>query len=29
MYAVARLNAEDIEAKVLQVLGVDVLDKRA
>ena len=29
MYAVARLNAEDIEAKVLGVLGVDVLDKRA
>ncbi|MGP6088118.1 1-deoxy-D-xylulose-5-phosphate synthase [Antarctobacter jejuensis] len=29
MYAVARLNAEDIEAKVLQVLGVEVLDKRA
>ncbi len=29
MYAVAKLNAEDIEAKVLQVLGVEVLDKRA
>jgi 1-deoxy-D-xylulose-5-phosphate synthase len=29
MYAVAKLNAEDIEAKVLNVLGVEVLDKRA
>ena len=29
MYAVAGLNAEDIEAKVLEVLGVDVLGKRA
>ena len=29
MYAVARLNAEDNEAKVLQVLGVEVLGKRA
>ncbi|MFW2588905.1 1-deoxy-D-xylulose-5-phosphate synthase [Sagittula sp. SSi028] len=29
MYAVAKLNAEDIEAKVLQALGVEVLDKRA
>ena len=29
MYADARLNAEDIEAKVLDVLGVQVLDKRA
>ncbi len=29
MYAVARLNAEDIEAKVLSVLGVEVLDRRA
>ncbi|GAA4217819.1 1-deoxy-D-xylulose-5-phosphate synthase [Sagittula marina] len=29
MYAVAKLNAEDIEAKVLGTLGVDVLDKRA
>ena len=29
MYAVAHLNAEDIEAKVLEVLGVKVLDKRA
>ncbi len=29
MYADAKLNAEDIEAKVLSVLGVDVLEKRA
>ena len=29
MYAVAKLNAEDIEAKVLSTLGVEVLDKRA
>ena len=29
MYTVAGLNAEDIEAKVLEVLGVDVLGKRA
>jgi 1-deoxy-D-xylulose-5-phosphate synthase len=29
MYAVARLNAEDIVAKVLKVLGVEVLDRRA
>jgi len=29
MYAVAGLNAEDIEAKVLQVLGAEVLSKRA
>ena len=29
MYAVARLNAEDIEAKVLDTLGAAVLDKRA
>ena len=29
MYAMAGLNAEDIEAKVLEVLGVDVLGKRA
>ncbi|SMX38422.1 1-deoxy-D-xylulose-5-phosphate synthase [Maliponia aquimaris] len=29
MYAVARLNAEDIVARVLKVLGVEVLDKRA
>ncbi|MFT5868236.1 MAG: 1-deoxy-D-xylulose-5-phosphate synthase [Paracoccaceae bacterium] len=29
MYAVAAMNASDIEAKVLSVLGVKVLDKRA
>ncbi|MDU8911691.1 1-deoxy-D-xylulose-5-phosphate synthase [Aestuariicoccus sp. MJ-SS9] len=29
MYAVAGLNASDIEARVLKVLGVDVLEKRA
>jgi len=29
MYAVAGLNAEDIEAKVLEVLGVATLEKRA
>lgn len=29
MYADAQLNAEDIEAKVLGVLGVDILEKRA
>jgi 1-deoxy-D-xylulose-5-phosphate synthase len=29
MYAVAALNAADIEAKVLSVLGVDVIGKRA
>ena len=29
MYSVARLNAADIEAKVLNVLGVEVLGKRA
>ncbi|EBA08160.1 1-deoxy-D-xylulose-5-phosphate synthase [Sagittula stellata] len=29
MYAVAQLNAEDIEAKVLSALGVERLDKRA
>ena len=29
MYAVAAMNSEDIEAKVLSVLGVDVLDLRA
>ncbi len=29
MYAVAKLNAEDIEAKVLSALGVERLDKRA
>jgi 1-deoxy-D-xylulose-5-phosphate synthase len=29
MYAVAAMNAEDIERKVLQVLGVNVLAKRA
>ncbi|MBY6118899.1 1-deoxy-D-xylulose-5-phosphate synthase [Mameliella alba] len=29
MYAVAKLNAEDIEAKVLDTLGAAVLDKRA
>ncbi|MGB1209041.1 MAG: 1-deoxy-D-xylulose-5-phosphate synthase, partial [Paracoccaceae bacterium] len=29
MYDVARMNATDIEAKVLSVLGVDVLDRRA
>ncbi|WP_167648551.1 1-deoxy-D-xylulose-5-phosphate synthase [Mameliella alba] len=29
MYAVAKLNAEDIEAKVLATLGAAVLDKRA
>ncbi len=29
MYEVAGLNAEQIEAKVLSVLGVDVLEKRA
>jgi 1-deoxy-D-xylulose-5-phosphate synthase len=29
MYAVAGLNAEDIEAKVLEVMGVETLGKRA
>ncbi|WP_425071880.1 1-deoxy-D-xylulose-5-phosphate synthase [Sagittula sp. S175] len=29
MYAVAKLNASDIEAKVLTTLGVEVMDKRA
>ncbi|PZX11832.1 1-deoxy-D-xylulose-5-phosphate synthase [Palleronia aestuarii] len=29
MYAVARLNAEDIEAKVLEVMGVESLGRRA
>jgi len=29
MYAMAGLNAEDIEAKVLEVLGVATLEKRA
>ncbi|MBP0481511.1 1-deoxy-D-xylulose-5-phosphate synthase [Sagittula salina] len=29
MYAVAKLNAEDIEAKVLTTLGVEVMDRRA
>ncbi|WP_224816564.1 1-deoxy-D-xylulose-5-phosphate synthase [Hasllibacter sp. MH4015] len=29
MYAVAGMNAEDIEAKVLQTLGVEVLSQRA
>jgi 1-deoxy-D-xylulose-5-phosphate synthase len=29
MYAVAGMNAADIEAKVLQVLGVEVMGKRA
>jgi 1-deoxy-D-xylulose-5-phosphate synthase len=29
MYAVAGLNAEDIEAKVLEVLGVKVIGRRA
>jgi 1-deoxy-D-xylulose-5-phosphate synthase len=29
MYALARLNAEDIERKVLEVLGVQVMEKRA
>ncbi len=29
MYAVAAMNAEDIEAKVLKTLGVEVLSKRA
>ncbi|MFZ7092073.1 1-deoxy-D-xylulose-5-phosphate synthase [Primorskyibacter sp. 2E233] len=29
MYTVAGMNAEDIEAKVLNVLGVSVMDKRA
>ncbi|SNS81736.1 1-deoxy-D-xylulose-5-phosphate synthase [Antarctobacter heliothermus] len=29
MYAAAKMNAADIEAKVLEVLGVKVLDKRA
>lgn len=29
MYSVAAMNAPDIEAKVLDVLGVEVLDKRA
>ena len=29
MYAVARMNAADIEAKVLDVLGVARLEKRA
>ncbi len=29
MYAVAKLNAEDIEAKALSALGVERLDKRA
>jgi 1-deoxy-D-xylulose-5-phosphate synthase len=29
MYKVAGLNAEDIEAKVLEVMGVETLGKRA
>jgi 1-deoxy-D-xylulose-5-phosphate synthase len=29
MYAMAGLNASDIEAKVLEVLGVGVIGKRA
>ncbi|MEX3017400.1 1-deoxy-D-xylulose-5-phosphate synthase [Gymnodinialimonas hymeniacidonis] len=29
MYAVAGMNAEDIEAKVLRTLGVEVMEKRA
>jgi 1-deoxy-D-xylulose-5-phosphate synthase len=29
MYAMAGLNAADIEAKVLEVLGVSVIGKRA
>lgn len=29
MYADAKLNAEDIEAKVLRTLGIDILEKRA
>ena len=29
MYAVAKMNAEDIEAKVLSTLGVEVIGKRA
>ncbi|SLN33256.1 1-deoxy-D-xylulose-5-phosphate synthase [Roseisalinus antarcticus] len=29
MYAVAALNAEDIEARVLQTLGVEIMTKRA
>jgi 1-deoxy-D-xylulose-5-phosphate synthase len=29
MYAVAGLNAADIEAKVLTVLGIEALGKRA
>jgi 1-deoxy-D-xylulose-5-phosphate synthase len=29
MYAVAGLNAEDVEAKVLEVMGVETLGKRA
>ncbi|SEP58234.1 1-deoxy-D-xylulose-5-phosphate synthase [Loktanella sp. DSM 29012] len=29
MYAMAGLNAEDIEAKVLEVMGVEVISKRA
>ena len=29
MYATAKLNAEDIEAKVLAVLGVETLSSRA
>lgn len=29
MYAVAGMNAKDIEARVLSVLGVEVMDKRA
>jgi 1-deoxy-D-xylulose-5-phosphate synthase len=29
MYAAARMNAPDIEAKVLEVLGVEVMSRRA
>jgi 1-deoxy-D-xylulose-5-phosphate synthase len=29
MYATAQMNAPDIEAKVLEVLGVEVMGKRA
>jgi 1-deoxy-D-xylulose-5-phosphate synthase len=29
MYDVAGLNAEDIEAKVLHVMGIETLSKRA
>lgn len=29
MYAIAAMNAEDIEAKVLDVLGVEALGRRA